>query len=282
MVGTSRSVLDLPLTDDRTLLNHWLYDAKDLAGFAKIDRLAVRVLVSREIDEPKSLNPIHRDLLSVERDQSEYRGTGGALADLARNLDDDDWLLVASASQILLEPLSALAAALEHKRCDVAMISHLDGTPGGLMLVRAAALRHVPQVGFVDMKEQALPTIAKSFDVRVVNCRRPTALPLRAWGDYVAAMRQFHRGPGRLPGSRRGQIDPLAEDFSRGFAIVEPGAFVDSTAYLHDSVVLRGARIEAGAAVVRSLIGPNAHVKRDTRTIDQFLVGLPGAELRAG
>ncbi len=271
--AVQRSVLDLPVSDEKTLLNHWLTDAMDLAKFARLDGVPVRVLVSRAQDEPISLQPRFREILNVERDGSEYRGTGGVLADITRQYKDDDFVLVANAAQLLLEPLSALATALDHKRSDIAMVSHLDGTPGGLMLIRCATLRQINPIGFVDFKEQALPTIAKQFDVRVVHCRRPTGLPLRTTSDYISALRQWHRGPGRLQGSRRGQIDPLAEDFSRGFNVVEPGAWVDSSAYLHDAVVLRGARVEANTAIVRSLIGPKAQVKRETRVIDAFVNG---------
>jgi hypothetical protein len=271
MQAVDRSVLDLPLLEDRTLLNHWLTDIAHLREFAKLERLPARLLVSRDADEPFSVVPSLRDMLRIERDASEYRGTGGVIADVARAYDPDDFLLVAHAAQLLLEPLHALAMALDHKRSDVAMIAHADGTPGGLMLIRCAALRQVKTVGFVDMKEQALPQIAKSFDVRVVNCRRPTGLPLRTPEDYISAMRQWHRGVGVRPGSRRGQIDPLAEDFSRGFAVIEPGAFVDSTALLHDAVVLRGSKVESQAAVVRSLVLPGAIVKPNARVIDEVV-----------
>jgi N-acetylglucosaminyldiphosphoundecaprenol N-acetyl-beta-D-mannosaminyltransferase len=271
MQAVDRSVLDLPVSEEKTLLNHWLGDAAELAKFAHVDGVPVRVLVSRTQDEPVSMNPRFREILSVERDGSEYRGTGGVLSDITREYDDDDFILVANAAQLLLEPLSALATALDHKRSDIAMISHLDGTPGGLMLIRCATLRQINPIGFVDLKEQALPNIARQFDVRVVHCRRPTGLSLRTTGDYVSALRQWHRGPGRLQGSRRGQIDPLAEDFSRGFTVVENGAWVDSSAYLHDAVVLRGAKVEGGTAVVRSLIGPKALLKRDSRVIDLFV-----------
>ncbi len=271
--AVQRSVLDLPVSEEKTLLNHWLTDAIDLAKFARVDGVPVRVLVSRAQDEPTSMQPRFREILSVERDGSEYRGTGGVLADITREYKDDDFVLVANAAQLLLEPLSALATALDHKRSDIAMVSHLDGTPGGLMLIRCATLRQINPIGFVDFKEQALPTISRQFDVRVVHCRRPTGLPLRTTSDYVSALRQWHRGPGRLQGSRRGQIDPLAEDFSRGFTVVESGAWVDSSAYLHDAVVLRGARVEGGTAIVRSLIGPKAIVKRDSRVIDVFVNG---------
>ena len=271
MQSVQRCTLDLPIAEDRTLLNHWLADSVELAKFARVDGLPVRVLVSRQQDRPTSLAPRYQEILSIETDGSEFRGTGGVLSDITRGYDDDDFVLVANASQLLLEPMSALATALDHKRADIALISHMDGTPGGLMLIRCKTLRQINSIGFVDLKEQALPLIAGRYDVRVVNCRRPTGLPLRTTADYISALRQWHRGPGRLPGSRRGQIDPLAEDFSRGYAIVENGAWVDSTAYLHDTVVLRGARVEAGVAAVRSLIGPRALVKRDTRAIDTFV-----------
>ena len=269
--AVQRSVLDLPVSEEKTLLNHWLTDAVELAKFARVDGVPVRVLVSRAQDEPISLQPRFREILNIERDSSEYRGTGGVLCDITREYADNDFVLVANAAQLLLEPLSALATALDHKRSDIAMVSHLDGMPGGLMLIRCATLRQINPVGFVDFKEQALPTIARQFDVRVVHCRRPTGLPLRTTSDYIMALKQWHRGPGRIQGSRRGQIDPLAEDFSRGFTVVESGAWVDSTAYLHDTVVLRGARVEGSTAVVRSLIGPRAQVKRDARVMDAFV-----------
>lgn len=271
MQAVQRCTLDLPIAEDRTLLNHWLADSVELAKFARVDGLPVRVLVSRQQDRPTSLAPRYQEILSIETDGSEFRGTGGVLSDITRGYDDDDFVLVANASQLLLEPMSALATALDHKRSDIALISHLDGTPGGLMLIRCATLRQINPIGFIDLKEQALPLIAGKFDVRVVHCRRPTGLPLRTTADYIGALRQWHRGPGRLPGSRRGQIDPLAEDFSRGYSIVENGAWVDSTAYLHDAVVLRGARVEAGVAAVRSLIGPRALVKKEMRAIDTFV-----------
>lgn len=271
--AVSRSVLDLPVSEEKTLLNHWLTDAVDLAKFARVDGVPVRVLVSRAQDEPVSLLPRYQEILTVERDGSEYRGTGGVLADITREYGDDDFVLVANAAQLLLEPLSALSTALDHKRSDIAMVSHLDGTPGGLMLIRCATLRQINPIGFVDFKEQALPNIARQFDVRVVHCRRPTGLPLRTTGDYISALKQWHRGPGRLQGSRRGQIDPLAEDFSRGFVVVESGAWVDSSAYLHDAVVLRGAKVEGNTALVRSLVGPRAVVKRDSSVIDTFVNG---------
>ena len=269
MQAVGRSVLDLPIADGRPLLAHWLADVALLARHADIERLPVRVLVNRIQDRPTSLvGPEH--VVTIEMDGSELRGTGGVLADITREYADDDFVLVANAAQLLLEPLPALATTLDNKRADIALVSHVDGTPGGLMLIRCATLRKIKQIGFIDLKEQALPTIARDFDVRVVHCRRPTGLPLRTTADYVSALRRYHRGLGRLPGSRRGQLDPFAEAGGPGFSIVESGAWVHADAYLHDSVVLRGARIEAGATVVRSLVGTTATLHRDARLMDSY------------
>ena len=270
MMAAQRSVLDLPIGADRTLLQHWIADVGDLARHAKLDRLPARVLVSRPQDQPGSHAglPAMGDMVTVELDASALRGTGGVLSDITRGYDDDDFVLVANAAQLLLEPLSVLATTLDNKRADIALINHLDGTPGGLLLIRCATLRKISTVGFIDLKEQALPTIAKDFDVRVVNCRRPTGLTLRTSADYIGALRQYHRGAGRLPGSRRGQLDPLAEGSEAAFSIVERGALVHPSAIVHDSIVLRGGRVEAGAAIVRALVAPNVVVKRDGRLMD--------------
>ena len=52
--------------------------------------------------------------------------------------------------------------------------------------------------------------------------------------------------------------DPLAEDWRPSFAIAEAGAEVDQTARVHDSVVLAGGVVEAGAVVVRSVVAAPA------------------------
>jgi hypothetical protein len=57
------------------------------------------------------------------------------LRDLAQKYQPDDLILVANASQILLDPLAVLATTMDQRRGDVSLISHRDGTPSGIMLV---------------------------------------------------------------------------------------------------------------------------------------------------
>ncbi len=273
-----RSLLDLPLDENGSVLNHWLAHAGELAKVAGLEKLPVRVMVDRSSPEPISANVKYFGTFRVERDLSEYRGTGGVLFDLARQYGDDDLILVANAAQILLDPLVALASSLDQKRGDVTVISHRDGTPSGMMLVTCKTLRLIPATGFVDMKEQAMPLIAQNFAVEVVHRRRPTGLPIRSVTDYITAMRYYHmRRAGKTT-----LADPLAEDWQPTFSIIEEGALVDPSARIHDSVVLRGGVVEAGAVLVRSVVCPSGLVKRDRAVVDDFIKPVNGSKVGGG
>jgi hypothetical protein len=174
---------------------------------------------------------------------------------------------VANAAQILLEPLPAIAKALKKGGGEVGVVAHEDGTPSGVMLISGAALRFIPETGFVDMKEQALPLIASCLDVTVVSRRRPTGLPVRSLSDYIMALRHYH---GRKAG-QKGSNDPLAEGWRPVFSLIEPGAIVDPNARVHDSVVLRGGRVEQGAVVVRSIVTCEGVLRKDRTAVDQFV-----------
>ncbi|MGD0766866.1 MAG: WecB/TagA/CpsF family glycosyltransferase [Tepidisphaeraceae bacterium] len=260
-MSLSRNVLDLPVGKGKTVLTRWLDEAAIVAQMLGMEQLPVRLLLDREATEPVSAGTIVWDQYRLERDTAEYRGTGGLLANIAVEYDDDDTILVGNAAQILLDPLSALLMSLKKTRGVVSLIGHRDGEPSGLMLITCRALRLIPRVGFVDMKEQALPIIASSYDVRVVQCRRPTGLSIRTLSDYIAALRALHQP------IRATATDPWAEDWKSTFAIVEPGAAVSPSARIHDSVVLAGASVEAGAVVVRSVIAGT--VRRDRNAVDQ-------------
>ena len=266
---TGRSVLDLPLDVDGSILNFWLSQAAEVAKQAGMERLPVRIMVNQNSREPRSADSRYLGAYRVERDLSEYRGTGGVLRDISNTYLDDDLILVANAAQILLDPLPLVVTTLLRKRGDVSIISHEDGTPSGVMLVTCKTLRLLPTQGFVDMKEQGLPMIAAKYDVRVVRRRRPTGLPVRSMEGYIQALHYYHRRRSGKPIV----TDPLAEDWSPSFSLVEPGASVDGSARVHDSVVLAGGVVEPGAVLVRSVVCPGNTVRRDRIAVDQ-LIGL--------
>jgi mannose-1-phosphate guanylyltransferase len=269
-----RLVFQLPLDSTSTILDSWERASADLAPLAE-QVVPLRVMIDKAAPAPL---PITRAAaIEIERDPFDFRGTGGVLRDLALQYATDDYLLVANAAQILCEPLADTASALASMGGDVSIVSHLDGTPSGLMLVRCGALSSIPAEGFVDMKEQALPAIAKDHRVTVLHRQHPTALPVRTLSDYIQALRNHHQ--------RRAGISapasPFAESCESIFSIIEDGASVNSSAKLHDSVALRGGRVEAGAVAVQSVICPGGVVVRNEVKIDS-LIGLSERQSRNG
>jgi mannose-1-phosphate guanylyltransferase len=259
-----RLVFQLPLDSKSTILDSWAQAAADLAPLAE-QVIPLRVMIDKAAPQPLPITSGKG--IEIERDPFDFRGTGGVLRDLALHYEADDYLLVANAAQILCEPLSEIVSVLATMGGDVSIVSHLDGTPSGLMLVRCGALAGIPEQGFVDMKEQALPAIAKDHRVTVLHRQHPTALPVRTLADYIQALRHNHR--------RRAGISAPASAFSENwestFFIIEEGASVDPTAKLHDSIVLRDGRAEARSVAVQSVICPGGILGRNEVKIDSLV-----------
>jgi hypothetical protein len=116
-----RSVLDLPLGNGKTVLGRWLDEAAEVSKLLGIDQLPVRLLMDLTAPQPRS---VPADRYRMERDQSEYRGTGGLLANIAVDYDDDDMILVGNAAQVLLDPLPALYTSLHKTRGVIAVVGH--------------------------------------------------------------------------------------------------------------------------------------------------------------
>jgi hypothetical protein len=281
-----RSMLDLPVRPGRSLLQHWQMETSALARMIGVKRLPVRVMVDREAREPLATAAQDGVILSVERDPTNFRGTGGVLKDLARGYADDDYVLVANAHQILLQDLTALAQGIARREGDVIVTGHREGVVSSLMLVRCGVLHRIGDAGFWDMKEQGLPLIARHHRVEVVELKQTSGMPIRTVSDYVNALRRYH---GRQVGSAKvegveqplaGSGDPWAEDWAPTFSLIEEGAQVAPGARVHDSVVLKGARVEQGAVVVRSVVCPGAVIGKGTLVAEDLVEGV--ADRRRG
>lgn len=259
-----RSMLDLPLQPDQTLLGGWCKQVGTLRALIGIE--ACQLLVRINDGVPRPTTPVKTDHVDVqiETDASAYRGSGGVLHDIAQRFKDTEYLLVANAAQVLVEPLADLVAALAEPGAAVSLVSHRDGTPSGVMLIRCDVLKQLPAVGFVDLKEQALPGIARKHDVRVLHRARPTGLPVRTLANYITALQTLHRRAGESAGS----TNPFREDWQSSFALIEPGAEVGDSARIHDSVVLEGGHVGEGAVLVRSVVGPGGVVPANKTMVD--------------
>ena len=276
--AVGRSVLGLPMDEHRTLLDLWREQCEDLAWHADLPQpLAMRAMLDRSTAKPPLVETSPRLQLGFENDPGELRGTGGLVSDVAMGFADDDFLVVVTAAQLMLTPLAELVDKMAGLGGDACVVSHADGTPSSVILIRAGCLRQVSRIGFVDLKEQALPAIAKKHSVRVLDSPMPTALSLRTLAGYVAAVREHHE---RLAGIDSDH-DPFAEDWRSTFQLVERGAQVHRGARVHDSVVLGGARVEDGAVVVRSVVAPGGVVERGQMAVETLVASADSRVRRA-
>lgn len=265
--GIDRWALDLPCTQAEgggvhSLLHAWTAAVGELCRAWEY-AVPLRILAdqSSETSPPAATNGHPGPV--IDKDPIELRGTGGVLRDISGQYPADSYILVANAAQVLLRPLSQLAEALDGLQSDVAVLAHADGTPTTLMLVRCGALADLPALGFIDMKEQALPLLGARHPVGVVTSPEPVALGVRTAHSYIAALRSYHLGQ---------KIDGAPEVWRSVFQIMEPGATVETGARLHDSVVLKGGRVEKGAIVVRSVVCPGGVVKRNQTLVDKLVL----------
>jgi hypothetical protein len=263
--AVQRSLLDLPIGGGPTLLNYWASEVSQLSRHLGLPKIAVRVVIGRNCFSPQEGITAAGIDLTIERDPVEFRGTGGVLRDLAEAYDDDDLLLVANANQLSTDPLSLLTERLFAGEGDVRLLSGTHQEPAGLFMMRCGCLRGIATSGFVDLKEQALPGIAARNSVRVIGGGDSTGHSIRQWTDYLAALRRRHRP------ANAADATAFAEDWQPCFSVIEPGATVDSSAGVHDSVVLRGAVVEPKATVVRSLIGPGGIVRRGAVVVGRLV-----------
>ena len=266
---TNRTALCMPVSTDRTVLDCWREQLVKMANALGIANLPARVLVNRKSGLTPRVERFGPVELSIEYDPSSFRGTAGLLSDIARADHDDDHLLVASAGQILFNPLADLAGQMYDTGGDFTLGVHRCGAPSGLMMFRCGFMRSVSSVGFCDLNEQALPELAKTHDVRVTRLASPTVgMPVRTLSSYINALRAYHSADGNGPIE---VSDPYQERWRSTFGIVEPEAKVGSDVVVHDSVVLNGATVQSGAVLVRSVVCPGAVVARNERVVDQVV-----------
>ncbi len=265
-----RSLLDLPVEPNRSILTLWQDHAQELASALRLPRLPIRVIADYSTLAPSSSRTSKTVPVHLQRDPTPLRGAGGLLRDVTTRYDDADSILVASAAQILLQPLTHIAASLAAASDDFALAHSADGLPVTLMALRCRCLHPISPVGFIDLKEQALPLIARHHDVRVLRSADPLALPIRTLSHYIRALHCYHRNKEEPSTS-----DPFAEDWRPTFSIAEPGASVAPSARLFDSVVLQGGKVGPNSVVVRSVVCAGAQVAAGRFVTDSLIT--PGA-----
>ncbi len=263
--ATDRFIMDLPIDAQKSVLDCWHDQLDDLAFELSLDHLPARVMIDRSSSTTKATNRSRPSHVQIEQDPGAFRGTGGLASDVAKEYGDDDYLILANAAQVLLTPLPRLLEAMAQMKADVTLLCDKNHRPNGMTLIRCGALRGIPDVGFVDLNEQALPAIAENHTVKVCRYDQPASMPIRSRQNYLDAVRTYHQRA-----NNRCQLTGNAtdEDWNATFGIIEPGATVDPSAVIHDSVVLAGGRVEANAVLVRSIVGPQGRVGKGESAVE--------------
>lgn len=221
-------------------------------GDAPISESRFRVLVEKPFDSSTVGRPELEPSFLTDKDR--YRGTGGVLRDAADELDDDARILVMTGSEIFEDGLSAAIETVAGVDADVVLCRRANFSPAGLWSIRARCLRRVSGVGYADFKEQVLADLTDSRDIRVATLARSDRRhhAVRDLSSYLACLADLRE---------EGGPDVIAL----------PGVERAPDALIVDSVLLRGAVIEPGAVVARSVIGPGVRVRSGQTVVDEVL-----------
>jgi hypothetical protein len=277
--------LCLPIGRSGALLDGWLALMKSVAGLH-----VVRVVVTSEEDAislRSALPKEHRlpgSLPSVEvmAEPAAWRGAGGVVRDVTEGLPSDAIILVCEGTRLppsTLDPL--LHAAADTQLAGVVGVCGED-TPAGVYAFRRSAIELVPRIGYSDMKEQLLPTLAKTGQSIVVAPLGEDLWPMNDLETYLAAVRHSLATtslnnansdttdtPSLLRVSSRASVSGSA--ILDGFCIIEPGAVIEDGAVVHDSVILWGATVGGGAVVSRSVVAPLASIEPRERAVRSII-----------
>lgn len=175
----------LPIIPDRTVLDLWLDRLYDLSDA----RPRIRMLVSEPLGEREAAFVRCRGI-EIVPDVNEFRGPGGALRDATTHLSPEDSILVAEMSRVVLCDLHGLLSHHNERQNTVTVAANHDGSPSGVYAMTGEALSRIAPRGYVDLKEQWLPSLREARE-KIGVCRLPGfgALPLRSEREFRDAMR---------------------------------------------------------------------------------------------
>jgi mannose-1-phosphate guanylyltransferase len=263
-------LLCLPMGREGTVLDAWMRSLSTIPGLRE-SRIVLNT--EREVETVAGSAPSIAEggqgSLGIRAiaEPASWRGPAGLVRDVAGDLAAEAIVLVCEAN---LLPPPTLAPMLEAVRNSVSGVVGVCGVdePSGVYAFARSALDTVPTIGYYDLKEQLLPTLAHD-GVAIGTARLgDRAMRLRDRRGYLAAVRTSLAAEGEANVMR---ISPRAaisgSAILDGFCIVEDGAVIEDGAVVHDTVVLSGATVGGGAVVSRSLVGSLASVPPRSKVI---------------
>ncbi|MGE3109770.1 MAG: hypothetical protein AB7G11_06630 [Phycisphaerales bacterium] len=282
-----RSVLDLPLSTEHTVLSKWVQWAAELSSGAASPEM--RVIHDRQTPAPVA--PIARSGINVvmEQESKEYRGPAGAAKDACERYAPSSTIILVEGARCLTCSLTGLVRAHAESGAVVTVGCNADRSPAGVYAIRRSALDLVPRGGFMDLKEQWLSRVVASGDeVRVCEFAGGRGMALRTLEQYLLAVSELNDWADASVLNDDGGA--ACDRMRRDHVVLGAGAVIDPEAVVLDSVVMPGAVVKAGAVVARSLVCERAVVGEGEQVVSEVIAGpvsssvitvRPGAGTRA-
>jgi hypothetical protein len=257
-------LLALPRSEERTSAQVWS-EAFDRLGI-DTDRRCI-------LTDPEDVHPPADLRLRRIADSAPYRGPAGALRDAQKLLGLTGRCLIVESSRMLEAPdlLDDLVRTHDSRGDAVTVGTNPDGSFAGIYLATTDAIELIPGIGFMDIKEQWLPAAANSGYAVRPHTLSGYCHPVRDAAAYFAAlarMGQFTDQDGPCVIAHR-PPSPFAQRY--GGSLIFHTARVSPEAVVAHGVVCDGAVVEAGAVVVRSILGPGARIPENGVAIDKVI-----------
>ncbi|MGP1309839.1 MAG: hypothetical protein ACTS27_06555 [Phycisphaerales bacterium] len=261
-LATGRNVLDLFVTESRSLLDVWLARLESLGTFP------VRIVYGQGVPCPTTPPKDAWPELTVESEPQGFRGPAGVLRDVCAEYPADATLVVGEAGRFVSSDLTELLREHARKSVDATIAVNPDGSPAGVFVIRRSALDCVNRLGFMDLKEQWLNKV-------LATGGKVVAHELRGQGAMLVRTREGLLDAARVASGVSSPEDALAPVVHQrgspgisGFSVVCAGARVAAGAIVHDAVVMPGAEVGEDAVVVRSVVAPGVRIENGSEMID--------------
>lgn len=259
VTAARRSVLDLFLTPERTVLGVWLDHLKKLNHGSAVP---CRVVHGGDGPMPFGAAIEEGAAVTFEKERGQYRGPAGAVRDACGMYGDEDVVLVADGARWVSASLDGLVADHCSHGADVTVAANPDGSPTGAYLLSRRVIDLTPSKGFMDLKEQLLEKALQSGMKIRVHRLDGGSKPVRTRKQFLGVCAEIVQREEKRPETGAGSA--RLEGASWRAADGELGA----GCVLVDSVVMAGAVVGEGAVVARTIVCPGARVQPGGRVVD--------------
>lgn len=227
-------------------------EASSLAGSIRVDnRLEIEFL-----DEPLPV------------------GTAGCLREAVRG-DEDALLLVFSASIVSPPEIGVLIDAHNEGQSDLTVFlnpcdeeSNQPGQAAGIYVCDPSVLKHIPEAGYVDIKEGLIPEMLRAGRTVHAATLREHVGNFRDWRGYLFAVSHY------LERIQTLEIDlPCSQDSTSRNIWTAASAKVDPTARIQGPVVVMdGATVASGAVILGpTILGRDVVIGQDSVVVNSVI-----------